>query len=73
MCDHMGNFLCVLVCSGEVGVIVRVGDGISLLDKVKILAYNRVVKRTERKTTDVLQIYKVIKGGMRVCGSLRFI
>ena len=46
MCDHMGNFLCVLVCSDEVGVIVRVDDGISLLDKLKILVYNRDVKRT---------------------------
>ena len=26
MCDHVGNFLCVLVCSGEAGVIVNVGN-----------------------------------------------
>ena len=41
-----GQFLCVLACYVEVGVIVRGGDGISLLDKLKILVYNRDGKRT---------------------------
>ena len=36
-------------------MIVRVGDEISLLDKLKILVYNRDVKRIE-KTIDALQI-----------------